>query len=219
VAQLEGANEQFSPIPLLPLRAPPEPLRYPPLPCPPRDPRFASEYTVTTHLIPAAYPRSSPFVSVPAFKLPDHESRDERGARIQLYKDELFSLQDQHGPDHSGTQPQPTVPLWSVLNRYVRKGNGGGLTLVLLHANGLHKEVGVHNPDRGGGFLSIPSTDHSRHLNPHFDIYYKPPMKINNTISMKFGPLTPCNTATLGWSTHRTSELYVGHPSLTIPSD
>ena len=147
----QGANEHVPLLPLLPLRAPPEPLRYPTLPFPSRDHRFAGEYTVTTHLIPAAFPRSSPFVPVPAFNFPDHESRDERGARIELYKNELVSLQSQHGPDHSGTQP--TV-LWTALNRYVRKGNGGGLTLVLLHANGLHKEVGVQ-PDCGGGFFQF----------------------------------------------------------------
>ena len=88
---------------------------------------------------------------MPVFKLPDHESKDERGARIELYRKELVSLQNQHGPDHSGTQP--TV-LWTALNRYVRKGNGGGLTLVLLHAIGLHKEVGVQT-DCGGGFFQF----------------------------------------------------------------
>jgi hypothetical protein len=137
----QRAHEQVPRIPLLPLRSPPEPLNYPPLPSPSRDHRFASEYTVTTHLIPAAFPRSSPFVPVPVFKLPDYKSRDERGARIELYRDELLSHQAQHGPDYSGTQP---VVLWNALNRYVRKGSGDGLTLVLLHANGLHKEVGVH---------------------------------------------------------------------------
>lgn len=132
------ANEQVPTIPLLQLRPPPEPLRYPSLPCPSRDHRFASEYAVTTHLIPAAFPRASPFVPVPASS--DNESKEERGARVQLYASELLSLQAQHGSDHSSTQP--TV-LWSVVNRYVRKDNGGGLTLLLLHANGLHKEVNI----------------------------------------------------------------------------
>ena len=128
------------PRPLLPLRPPPEPLRYPPLPCPPRRHRFTSSYTVTTHLIPAAFPRSSPFVPLPPF--PAHETKDERATRIQRFTDELLSLQAQHVPDQSGTQQ--TV-LWSVLNRFVRKsiGDANGLTLLLLHANGLHKEVSV----------------------------------------------------------------------------
>ena len=132
------ANEQVQITPLLPLRPPPEPLEYPALPCPPRDPRFTDTYTVTTHLIPAAFPRASPLVPVPA--LPDHEneSKDERNLRIQQYTSELLALQAQHKPDHSGTQP--TV-LWTVLNRYVRKNKGGGLTLLVLHSNGLHREV------------------------------------------------------------------------------
>jgi hypothetical protein len=134
--QLARANEPVQPSPLLPLRPPPEPLEYPALPCPPRDPRFTDTYTVTTHLIPAAFPRASPFVPVPA--LPDHESKDERNSRVQRYLSELLSLQAQHEPDRSGTQP--TV-LWTALNRYVRTDNGDGLTLLVLHPNGLHKEV------------------------------------------------------------------------------
>jgi len=126
------------PGPLLPLRSPPEPLRYPALPCPPRHHRFTSSYTVTAHLIPAAFPRSSPFVPLPT--LPAHETKDERAARIQWFTRELLSLQAQHVPDQSGMQQ--TV-LWSALNRYVRKSIEGasGLTLLLLHANGLHKET------------------------------------------------------------------------------
>jgi hypothetical protein len=127
-------------VPLLPLRLPTGPLRYPALPCPPRHHRFTSSYTLTTHIIPAAFPRSSPFVPLPA--VPAHESKDERAARIQRFTDKLLSLQAQHVPDQSGTQQ--TV-LWNVLNRYVRKSIGGtrGLTLLMLHANGLHKEVSV----------------------------------------------------------------------------
>jgi hypothetical protein len=148
---VKHANSQVPQVSLLPLRTPPEPLSYPPLPCPSRDRRFASEYTVTTHLIPAAFPRASPYVPVPAFELPDHKNRDERGARIEIYKNELLSLQVQHGPDQSGTQ---STVLWSALNRYVRRGNESGLTLVLLHANGLHKEVRVYIPDCGGAFFN-----------------------------------------------------------------
>jgi hypothetical protein len=132
------ANEHVPPV-LLPLRLPPEPLRYPALPCPPRDHRFSTSYSVTTHVIPGAFPRSSPVIDLPAF--PGHEIKDDRSARIQRYTNELLSLQAQHVPDSSGTQPRV---LWSVLDRYVRKStDGGGLTLLLLHANGLHKEVSV----------------------------------------------------------------------------
>lgn len=136
------ADEQIPsssiPGPLFPLQSPPEPLRYPPLPCPPRHRHFTDSYTVTTHLIPAAFPRTSPFVPLPV--IPTHETKEERAARIQRFTGELLSLQEQHAPDQSGTQQ--TV-LWSALNRYVRKSieGAGGLTLLLLHGNGLHKEV------------------------------------------------------------------------------
>jgi hypothetical protein len=138
------------PVPLLPLGSPPEPLRYPTLPCPPRDHRFSTSYDVTTHIVPAAFPRSSPFVALPEF--PGHETKDERAARIRRYTNELLALQAQHVPDGSGTQPRV---LWSVLNRYVRKGGGGGLTLLMLHANGLHKEVSVITRLRRGGFAEF----------------------------------------------------------------
>ena len=145
--------EHVTPTPLLPLRSPPEPLQYPALPCPPRDHRFNTSYDVTTHIIPAAFPRSTPFVALPA--VPGRETKDERAARIQRYTGELSSLQAQHLPDGSGTQPRV---LWNVLNRYVRKGSGGGLTLLLLHANGLHKEVSVITRLRRGGFAEFPPT-------------------------------------------------------------
>ena len=83
---------------------------------------------------------------------PDNESKEERGARVQLYASELLSLQAQHGPDNSSTQPRV---LLSVAGRYIRKGNGGGLTL-LLHANGL-REVNIHLYVICGGF-AVPHT-------------------------------------------------------------
>lgn len=147
------AHEQVLPVPLFPLRLPPEPLRYPALPCPPRDHRFSTSHNITTHIIPAAFPRSSPSVALPAF--PGHEIKEERVARIQRYTSELMS-QARHALDSSGTQP--TV-LWSVLNRYVRKDNGGGLTLLVLHANGLHKEVSVKTRLHRGSFAQFPLPD------------------------------------------------------------
>jgi hypothetical protein len=129
-------DERVRPNLLLPLQEPPQPLEYPALPCP-RDHRFStSTYTVTTHLIPAAFPRVTPFVPLPP--VPEHESKDERRARVERYASESLALHTQHTPDKS--ESQPTV-LWTVLNRYVRVDCGAGLTLLLLHANGFHKEV------------------------------------------------------------------------------
>ncbi|KAH8986942.1 alpha beta-hydrolase [Lactarius hatsudake] len=129
---------EVKPSLLIPLQEPPQPLEYPALPCPPRDRRFTNSYTVTTHIIPAAFPRVSQFVPLPP--VPERETKDERSARVERYASEFFALQTQHAPDKS--EPQPTV-LWSVLNRYVRAdtSSGTGLTLLLLHANGLHKET------------------------------------------------------------------------------
>ena len=129
-------DERVRPNPLLPLQEPPQPLEYPALSCPPRDHRFTSTYTVTTHLIPAAFPRVSPFVPLPP--VPEHESKDERRTRVERHASEFLVLNAQHTPDKP--ESHPTV-LWTALNRYVRADCGTGLTLLLLHANGLHKEV------------------------------------------------------------------------------
>ncbi|KAI0299442.1 Alpha/beta hydrolase family-domain-containing protein [Multifurca ochricompacta] len=129
-------NERVQPSPLLPIRDPPEPLRYPELPCPPRDHHFTSAYTVTTHLIPAAFPRNSPFVPLP--ETPHYGNKVERSAYVERYTNDLLALQAQHHPDDSGTQSRV---LWNVLNRYVRTDKLDGLTLLMLHANGLHKET------------------------------------------------------------------------------
>jgi hypothetical protein len=133
--QPPSSIERVKPSLLFPLQEPPQSFEYPALPCPPRDHRFTSTYTITTHLIPAAFPRVSPFVPLPP--VPDNESRDERSARLERYTTEFLDLQTQHAPD-----TRPTV-LWTVLNRYVRANSGTGLTLLMLHANGLHKEVSV----------------------------------------------------------------------------
>ena len=135
-------DERVKPNLLLPLQEPPQSLEYPALPCPPRDHRFSSNYTVTTHIIPAAFPRVSRFVPLPP--VPENESRNERSARVERYTTEFLDLQTKHVPDTS--EAQPTV-LWSVLNRYVRadSASGTGLTLLLLHANSFHKEVSAIN--------------------------------------------------------------------------
>ena len=82
--------------------------------------RLASRYTVTTHLIPAAFSQASSFVTVPTSP-PDNESKEERGARVQLEASEPLSLQAQPGSDNSSTQPRV---LLSVVNRYVARVTG-----------------------------------------------------------------------------------------------
>ena len=82
--------------------------------------RLASRYTVTTHLIPAAFSQASSFIPVPTSP-PDNESKEEHGARVQLDASELLSLQAQPGSDNSSTQPRV---LWSVVNRYFARVTG-----------------------------------------------------------------------------------------------
>ena len=149
----QRTDERVKPNLLFPLQEPPQPLEYPALPCPPRDHRFTSTYTVSTHIIPAAFPRITPFVPLPP--VPEHESKDERSARVKRYADEFVALQTQHAPDKYELQPTPTV-LWTVLNRYVRADCGTGLTLLLLHANGLHKEVSRQITSKC--FVALPDT-------------------------------------------------------------
>ncbi|KIJ47504.1 hypothetical protein M422DRAFT_248927 [Sphaerobolus stellatus SS14] len=49
---------EITPRSLKPLLTPPLPNTLPPLPSAPRNPSFASNYTLTTHLYPSAYPHT-----------------------------------------------------------------------------------------------------------------------------------------------------------------
>lgn len=144
-------------FPSLPL--PPNVLANPPaLPSPTRDPDFADGYTLTTHIIPAAYPR------IPSSKWtvlndapPDIAPRNEREAwaterAAQLLKKrsdlKLAQVDEEKGSpkDSNGDSDSGSV-LWSVVNRYARTkppkdSRDFGLTVIACHANGLHKEVG-----------------------------------------------------------------------------
>ena len=188
-------GERVKPNRLFPLQEARQPLKYPALPCPPRDHRFTDTYTVSTHLIPAAFPRVSPFV--PLLPVPEHESKDERRARIERYTDAFLALQTQHAPDKS--ESQPTV-LWTALNRYVcADTRGTGLTLLLLHANGLHKEVSRE------AYRLYLCHDDCRPSSRRYAIYLKQWIMTSDTRLTRFGPLMLCNTATPGSSTPRTS--------------
>src|SRR5882724_7787036 len=78
------------PRPLLPIEPPATIGALPPLPSPPRDPAFAPSYTLTTHLIPAAYPRTTPYIPLPhiAAGLP----KDVRKAHVQRAADEIIAI-------------------------------------------------------------------------------------------------------------------------------
>ena len=98
------------------------------------DPRYA----VSTHLVPAAYLRSTPPAPPPppppavgpgATK---EERRAANEARVEWVRAQA-----------RGSRGRYERILWSSVNRYVRRdvGEGEGCTLLLAHANGFPKEV------------------------------------------------------------------------------
>ena len=138
----------INPRPLLPIQPPPlQGLALPPLPSPTREAAFGPAYTLATHLVPSAFPRSS--ADIPQPQVPAHETKEERKARVARVAKEMLALKERQEAGESLGEGSRAV-LWNSLNRYVRNGVGGQerhtqkkhLTLFLAHANGMHKEVG-----------------------------------------------------------------------------
>ncbi|KIJ50140.1 hypothetical protein M422DRAFT_160172 [Sphaerobolus stellatus SS14] len=135
---------EITPRSLKPLSIPPLPNTLPPLPSAPRNPSFASNYTLTTHLYPSAYPHA-PSTPLPrsAYANRPNETKEERVTRQRALVDELFEI---NKAQHAGLIPQKANPdvFWSVINRFVRKDAGqrrNRITLFLAHANGFPKET------------------------------------------------------------------------------
>ncbi|KZT11604.1 alpha/beta-hydrolase [Laetiporus sulphureus 93-53] len=128
---------------LIPLESPESVVSKPPLPSPPRTFLDAS-YILTTHLVPAASPRSTPDVPLPALPTwtPDKEQWK---ASVMRTAEEIASTRYKQW-DGELASPGSTKPLWVCANRYVRKDVLGaeesrGLTLFAAHANGFPKEI------------------------------------------------------------------------------
>jgi hypothetical protein len=145
----EPTFSSIYPRPLVQLKPGPVCPELPLLPCPPRKPQFAfpghTKWSLSTHLFPAAYPRTLPHVAAPlpapAFAL---EGKEARAAWVQNVTDELLRAhEDAQEAQVSGKVAEGDVqPFWCVVNRYVRSdARGDGITLVLAHANGFTKEV------------------------------------------------------------------------------
>ncbi|KAJ7685406.1 Alpha/Beta hydrolase protein [Mycena polygramma] len=126
--------------PLLPIYPPPVSALPTPLPSPlPPRPFLDSRYVVSTHLVPAAYLRSTaPADSPPPAPAPATASKPERRAR-NAERTAWVEAQTrrQHGRHER--------VLWTAANRYARRdaasGGGSGTTLFLAHANGFPKET------------------------------------------------------------------------------
>ncbi|KAF9508581.1 hypothetical protein BS47DRAFT_1302619 [Hydnum rufescens UP504] len=156
----------YRPFPIRRLRNLPTALptfeSYPPLPSPPRSPDFIPGYSVTTHIIPASYPRQSfleprryPHVEPVPFAPPPPEEKRKRqawavdtGAKLRGKRAALLKLRtENHGSEVKKDPQESTGPIfWNVINRYARIGapkdrKAIGITVLVSHANGFHKEV------------------------------------------------------------------------------
>ena len=116
----------------------------PHLPSPPRKPAFDAPFTLSTHIFPATYLRTTKLVPLP--KLPAvGETKEERR---RVLAETALRLLDWSNDTSAVTDGYPLV-LWNCVNRYVKKdldmSKKTGLTLFFAHANGFPKEVSYEN--------------------------------------------------------------------------
>ena len=144
-----------NPRPLHPLREPPAHLLVnpPPLPDEARqrllDPSPLDGFSFSTHVIPAAYPRSTPYVPPSENIKRFVESSDLKKKRVwvQSIAEELKeSKRRYHAMGDTAPDEKEGEVLWNVVNRFWpndlhAKQGSKGITLFLSHANGFSKEV------------------------------------------------------------------------------
>ena len=111
----------------------------PVLPSLPRKPAFDAPFTLTTHLLPATYLRTTRPIPLP--KLPAAgTSKEERRRVLAESASQLLDL----GNDTAVNDGYPLV-LWNCVNRFVKKdldlSNKTRVTLFFAHAIGFPKEV------------------------------------------------------------------------------
>ncbi|KAF8892936.1 Alpha/Beta hydrolase protein [Infundibulicybe gibba] len=126
---------KISPRIPLPVFPPPEPLE--PVPHPPTHRQAACDapYTLTTHIFPAAYLRTTREVPVPQIP-PQSLEKSERRKQLAKLGQDLTSTRGS-----IFTDGYPKV-LWNCANRYAGKSvSGRGVTLFFAHANGFPKEI------------------------------------------------------------------------------
>ncbi|KAI0346372.1 alpha/beta-hydrolase [Trametopsis cervina] len=140
-------------LPLLPTTKPPVPQDFPSLPSQPRVPETAisSRYELTTHLVPAAYTRVTPFIPIPEQPAWSND-RETWKANVEKTAQEVMGpkIEQYEGKLPGGAEGKGnTHVLWNCVNRYTRKGlppqrggsTGKPLTLFFSHANGFPKEI------------------------------------------------------------------------------
>ena len=174
--------------PLLPVFPPSDPLiTRPILPSPPRQSAFDAPYTLTTHVFPAAYLRTTAHVPVPS-PPPENATKAERLKFFTKTRQELTDLRTTIEP-----QGVPQV-LWNCVNRYVRADLDGnkrtstkGVTLFCAHANGFPKEVSTLSFD-SAIYLHRTRRHGSLHFGTSSHLLLAPS-------STKCGASSPCNMA------------------------
>ncbi|KAI0827059.1 Alpha/beta hydrolase family-domain-containing protein [Trametes gibbosa] len=136
-------HRSVHPRPLAPLETPPVRLHeYPPV-AHPRSAHFLDGWSVSTHVLPAAFPRLPTDIwSASAAPPAPNETQEQAKQRIQTTVARLDVLKrtQERGEDR---RPCRREVLWTVANRYTPTTppvHGGGLTMVLLHGIGCHKE-------------------------------------------------------------------------------
>lgn len=142
-----------NPKPIFPLHDPPAHL----LSSPPSLPAEAQSrrpdacpiegYLVSTHIVPAAYPRQTPYVKV-SYKILKHDastSLQERRAGVQSIAEGFEETRRRITRGKPAADVEEGYLLWNVVNRYYpkksRPASAKGITLFLSHANGFSKEV------------------------------------------------------------------------------
>lgn len=129
--------------PTLPLASPP--LAHPNAVLPSRTlTAFPShDWIVTQHYYPAAYPRSRVACSTSQRPQKTYSLTPQRKDADTVTKELSDMEQAQRSGSYSTSTDAQNPPLFIAVNRYTprKPSKGKGLTLLMEHANGLHKEV------------------------------------------------------------------------------
>jgi hypothetical protein len=125
-----------------PLHTPPHILKLPVLPCQPGPEPFAHGFTRSTHLVQAAYPRTTARVPCPPEIFAQGAERSKAARDTQ---EEVVRNAAEYFESPPADAERDRTVLWNCVNRYVKQSSTVGakerVTLFLAHANGMPKEV------------------------------------------------------------------------------
>lgn len=134
------ARKNIPTRPLRPLRAPPDQDSLPGFPSVIRVAGFTPTHTLETHIITAAFPRA-PTASLPSF--PKGSQGETKQARTKRAHECTLILAETKRRI-SWDDKEDARALSTVVNRFARREKAHqkpGVTLVMTHPNGMHKEV------------------------------------------------------------------------------